>query len=40
MRHKRGDLNLNKELFWSYRNGKEIWLTKENFIQRNIKKLE
>jgi len=40
MRHKRGDLNINKELFWSYRNGKEIWLTKEKFIQRNIKKLE
>lgn len=40
MRHKRGDVGDDGRFFWSYRNGKEVWLTEEKFIRAKIKKLE
>ena len=40
MRHKRGDINKDGMMFWSYRHGDEIWLTSEKFERRHAKKLE
>lgn len=40
MRYRRGDINKDGKLFWSYRYGDEIWLTRESFELRHKKKLE
>ena len=38
MKFKRGDINSDGLIFWRYCSGREVWLTKEKFEDRRLKK--